>query len=85
MNGILGCIHFLFVLIERYRIDVSVLGIEIYYYFPCGYICVPSDLVLLVYGVHVANGAEEELFQLLVCCLLLSQHSHVLSVNSHAS
>ena len=75
----------MFVLIERSCVDVAVLGIEVYYYYPCGYICVPGDLVFLVYGVHVANGSEEELFQRLFCCLLLSQHSRVLSVNSHAS
>ena len=43
----------------------------------CGYICVPIDSVILVYGV-----AEEDLFKRLVCCLLLSQHLHVLSVKS---
>ena len=41
--------------------------------------------MILVYGVNVTSGVEEELFQRLVCCLLLSQHSCVLSVNSLGS
>ena len=38
--------------------------------------------MLLVYGVHVTKVAEEELFRCLLCCLLISQHSCVLSVKS---
>ena len=33
--------------------------------------------------VHVTNSPEEELFQCLFCCLVLSPHSHVIGVNSH--
>ena len=39
--------------------------------------------MLLVYGVHFTNGAEEEMFQRLVCCLIISQNLRGLSVNSH--
>ena len=41
--------------------------------------------MLLVYGVHVTNSAKEELFQPLVCLLLLSQYLRALSVKSRGS
>ena len=81
MIEIVRCLNFLFVLIKRSRCDVAVLGVDVDYSLPCGHIGIPSGSVILGDGVYVTNGAEDELFQCLVHCLLLSPHSLVLSVN----
>ena len=79
--GIVGYLHYLFVLLEQFFCYVDVIMVEVDDYLPCDYIHIPYELVIHGSGVHIINGAKEDLFKRLFCCLVLSPHSFVLGVN----
>ena len=63
MIWIVHCLHLLFILIECFHRDVAILGLEVDDQLPCGHSGILGDSMILGAGVHVANGADEELFQ----------------------
>ena len=48
----------------------------------CGHIGIRGDSVLLGAGVHVTHGANKDIFECLVRCLILLPHLSVIDVNS---
>ena len=46
----------------------------------CGHIGIHSDSLIIGSGVHVANGAEDEMFQCLLKFLIISPHLLVIGV-----
>ena len=80
--GVVCCLHSILVLLECFQCDVAILRAHVNDELPSDNIHVPCDVVLHCDGVNIYDNTKEELFQKLLCCLIISPHTRILSVHS---